>query len=143
MFQLIGTSRETINRTLSEFSYVLFLGNALVLVVFLDPSLDGVLFVHDADAPNYLSGNAIAPAAPQKEICRRRDHKRGIRRAADQTHARCKFEIGISTWIQPTTIHSECGYGESHAYGPPVVPWLGLHVPSRLHISMKWSANSV
>jgi hypothetical protein len=50
-------------------------GNALVLVVFLDTALDVVLFLHDADEADYLSGNAIAFAGPEKEICRRGDHK--------------------------------------------------------------------
>jgi hypothetical protein len=36
------------------------LGNALVLVVFLDPALDVVLFLHDAGEADYLPGNAIA-----------------------------------------------------------------------------------
>lgn len=70
IYQLTGTRRETINRTHWELSDVLlFFGNALLLVVFLDTPLDGVLFVRDANAPNYLSGNAIAPAAPEREIC--------------------------------------------------------------------------
>jgi hypothetical protein len=51
------------------------LGNALVLVVFLDPALDVVLFLHDAGEADYLPGNAIAFAGPEKEICRRGDHK--------------------------------------------------------------------
>jgi len=34
-----------------------------------------------------LPANAIASAAPAKEICRRGDHRRGIRRTADQTPA--------------------------------------------------------
>jgi hypothetical protein len=72
--QLIGTSLETINSTHSEFNYVLFLGNALVLVVFLDPSLCLVLFLHDAHEPVYLPGNAIASATAEKEICRWGDH---------------------------------------------------------------------
>ena len=85
---------------LSEFTlgrrktnYVLLLGNALVLVVFLDPSLDVVLFLHDAGEAGYLSANAIASAAPAKEICRWGNHERGIRRTADQTPAGCQFEI--------------------------------------------------
>ena len=32
--------------------------------------------------PDYLPGIAIASAVAAKEICRRGDHKRGIRRAA-------------------------------------------------------------
>jgi hypothetical protein len=46
-------------------------------MVFLDTALDGVLFLPDAGEADYLSGNAITVAAPEKEICRRRDHKRG------------------------------------------------------------------
>jgi hypothetical protein len=69
------------------------LGNALVLVVFLDRHLDGVLFLHDAGEANYVPANAIAPAAPAKEICRRGDHKRGIRRTADQASAGCQYEV--------------------------------------------------
>ena len=75
--------------------YALLLGNALVLVVFLDPPLDGVLFLHDAGEADYLPANAIASTAPAKEVCRRGDHKRGIRRTADQTPAGCQYEIGI------------------------------------------------
>jgi hypothetical protein len=52
------------------------------LVVFLDTPLGLVLFFHDADPPDYLPGIAIASAVAAKEICRRGDHKRGIRRAA-------------------------------------------------------------
>ena len=48
IFQIIDTGRETINNTFSEFSYVLFVGNALVLVDVLDPSLGLVLLLHDA-----------------------------------------------------------------------------------------------
>jgi hypothetical protein len=40
-------------------------------VVFLDPPLDLVLFLHDASEANYLPANAIASAALAKEICRR------------------------------------------------------------------------
>ena len=61
----------------------------------MDPALDVVLFLHDAGETDYLPGNAIAPAGAQKEICRRGDHKRGIRRTADQTPAGCQYEIGI------------------------------------------------
>jgi hypothetical protein len=39
------------------------------LVVFLDLPLDHVLFLHDADEAGYLPANAIASAAPAKEIC--------------------------------------------------------------------------
>ena len=69
-------------------SYVLlFLGNALVLVGILDPPLDGLLFVHDAHEPIHLPGTTVTLAASQKEICRRRDHERGVRRTAWQTLA--------------------------------------------------------
>ena len=72
-----------------RFDYVL-LGNALVLVVFLDSSLGLVLFLHDTGETDRLPANAIASAAPAKEICSRGDHKRGIRRTADQTCAGCQ-----------------------------------------------------
>ena len=55
-------------------------------------------FFYDAGEAGYLPANAIASAAPAKKICRRRDHRRGIRRTADQTPAGCEYEIGISTW---------------------------------------------
>jgi hypothetical protein len=61
-----------------DFDYVLLLGNALVLVVFLGVPMDAVFFLHDADEAVYLPANAIASAAPAKEICRRGDHKRGL-----------------------------------------------------------------
>jgi hypothetical protein len=57
---------------------LLFWWNALDLVDCLDILLDVLLVIHDADAPIHLPGNAIAPATPQKKICRWRDHKRGI-----------------------------------------------------------------
>ena len=60
------------------------------------PALDFLLFLHDAGEANYLQADAIAAAAPAKEICRRGDHKRGIRRTAEQTPARCQSEVGIS-----------------------------------------------
>jgi hypothetical protein len=41
------------------------------------------------------------------------------------------------------TIHSEYGYGGLPAYCPQIASLPVLHVPSRLRISMKWSANSV
>jgi hypothetical protein len=72
------------------------LGNALVLVVFLDRPLDGVFFLHDAGEANYVPANAITFAAPAKKICRRGDHKRGIRRTEDQARAGCQYEIGIN-----------------------------------------------
>jgi len=40
-------------------------------VGFLDFPLDGVLLLHDAGEADYLPANAIASAAPAKEICRR------------------------------------------------------------------------
>jgi hypothetical protein len=49
--------------------------------------LDGVLFVHDAHAPNYLLGNAIAPTAP----------------------VGCKCEVGVSPLIQPPTVKRNPG----------------------------------
>jgi uncharacterized membrane protein len=49
-----------------EVPTMLLLGNALVLVVFLDPPLGLVLFLHDADEAEYLPANAIASAAPAK-----------------------------------------------------------------------------
>ena len=57
---------------------------------FLDPSLGLVLFLHDTGETDCLPANAIASAAPAKEICSRGDHKRGIRRTADQTCAGCQ-----------------------------------------------------
>ena len=68
-------------------------GNALVLVVFLGAPLDGVFFLHDADEAVYLPANAIASAAAAKEICRRGDHKRGLRRTADKTASGWQCEI--------------------------------------------------
>jgi len=65
---------------------------------FLDTALDVVPFLHDAGEADYLPGNAIPSAGSEKEICRRGDHKRGIRRTADQTPAGCQYEIEISTW---------------------------------------------
>jgi hypothetical protein len=53
--------------------YVL-LGNAWVLVVFLDIPLDAVLFLHDANEAVNLPPNAIAFATLAKEICRRGDN---------------------------------------------------------------------
>ena len=83
-----------------DFDYELLLGDALVLVVFLGVPLDDVLFLHDADEEVYLPANAIAFAATAKARCRRGDHKRGIRRTADQTAAGCEYEIEIFTWPQ-------------------------------------------
>lgn len=74
-----------------------FWWNALDLVDLLDILLDALLVIHDADAPIHLPGNAITLAAPEKEICRRRDHKRGVRGTAGQAPAGCECEIGIST----------------------------------------------
>jgi hypothetical protein len=39
-------------------------------VGFLVFALDFVFFIHDADEAGYLQANAIASAAPSKEICR-------------------------------------------------------------------------
>ena len=64
------------------------------LVVFLDSSLDHLLFLLDAGETSHLSANAIPTATPAKEICRRGDHQRGIRRTADQTPAGRKNPIG-------------------------------------------------
>ena len=58
-----------------------FFGECIGSVEFLDNPLDGVPFLHDARAPNYLPRIPIATAAPEKEICCRRDHKRRVRRA--------------------------------------------------------------
>jgi hypothetical protein len=74
------------------------------LVDFLGLPLDLVLFLHDAGEADYLPANAIASAAPAKEICRWGDHKRGIRRTADHTPAGCEYEIGVSTWTQQAAI---------------------------------------
>ena len=77
------------------------------MVVFWDTALDVVLFVHDAHAPNNLPGNAIAASTPEKEICRRRDHKRRVRGTAGQAAAGCKCEVGVSPWIQPATVQKK------------------------------------
>jgi hypothetical protein len=79
-----------------ETNYELLLGNARVLVGFLVSRLDLILFIHDADEEGYLPANAIASTAPTKEICLRGDHKRGIRRATNQTPAGCRYKIEIS-----------------------------------------------
>jgi hypothetical protein len=65
------TSRRVWKGKKGAFNYVLLLGNAWVLVDFLDLPLDLVLFLHDAGEADYLPANAIASAAPAKEICRR------------------------------------------------------------------------
>jgi hypothetical protein len=70
----------------------------------LDILLDDLLVIHDADAPIHLPGNAIAPATPEKEICRQRDHKLGARGTAGQVPAECKWEVGKSPRIQPATV---------------------------------------
>jgi hypothetical protein len=54
---------------------VLLLGNAFLLVVFLDTSLGRFLFLHDANEACNLPSNAIADATAAKEICRRGDHE--------------------------------------------------------------------
>ena len=55
--------------------YVLLLGNAFLLVVFLDISLDRFLFLHDAYEACNLPSAAIADATAATEICRRGDYK--------------------------------------------------------------------
>jgi len=52
-------------------NHVLLLGNARVLVGFLDLPLDHVLFLHDANEASHLPANAITSSAASKEICRR------------------------------------------------------------------------
>jgi hypothetical protein len=59
-----------------DFYYVLFLGNAWLLVDFLDLPLDLVLFLHDAGESVYVPANAVASSALAKEICRRGDRNR-------------------------------------------------------------------
>jgi hypothetical protein len=71
------------------------LGNAWILVDFLDLSLDIVLFLLDAGEANLLPANANSSANPAKKICRWGDHERGIRRTADQTSEGCQYKIGI------------------------------------------------
>jgi hypothetical protein len=100
--ELTGTRRETINRTLwGVRDVLLFWWNALDLVDFLDILLDALLVIHDADAPIHLPRDAIALATPEKEICRRRDHKRGVRGTAGQAPAGCECEVVLSPGIQP------------------------------------------
>lgn len=90
----------TINRTRWGMSDVLLLlGNALVLLGILDPPLDDLLFVHNAPAANYLPGNAITVPTPEKEMCRRREHKRGVRRMTAYAHAECKYEVEMSASV--------------------------------------------
>jgi hypothetical protein len=76
------------------------LGNAWILVDFLDRSLGIVLFLHDAGEADLLPANAISSAALAKEICRWGDHERGIRRTADKTPAGCQG-IGNDNNPQP------------------------------------------
>ena len=71
------------------------MGNAWILVDFLDLSLDIVLFIHDAGEADLLPANANSSADSAKEIRRWGDHERGIRRTADQTPEGCQCEIGI------------------------------------------------
>jgi hypothetical protein len=71
------------------------LGNAWILVDFLDINLGIVVFLHDAGEADLLPANAISSTAPAKEICRWGDHERGIRRTADKTPAGYQYEIGI------------------------------------------------
>ncbi|MFZ0234559.1 MAG: hypothetical protein WA211_05395 [Candidatus Acidiferrales bacterium] len=54
-----------------EINYELLLGNARVVVGFLVPSLDIVLFIHGADEADNVPATAIASTAPTDEICRR------------------------------------------------------------------------
>jgi hypothetical protein len=87
-----------INRTLWGLRDVLlFCWNALDLVDLLDIVLDALLIIHDADAPLHLPGDAIAFATPEEEICRRRDHQRGLRGTTDKTCAGRKRNVGISS----------------------------------------------
>jgi hypothetical protein len=53
----------------------LLLGNAFLLVVFLDISLGRFLFLHDANEACNLPSDAIADATAATEICRRGDHE--------------------------------------------------------------------
>ena len=62
-------------RQKGDSDYVLLLGNAWILVVFLDRSLDIVLFLPDAGEADLLPANAISSANPAKEICRWGDHE--------------------------------------------------------------------
>ena len=68
MQQAVFLSESTLGRR--ETNHELLLGNARVLVGFLVLALDLVFFIHDADEAGYLQANAIASAAPSKEICR-------------------------------------------------------------------------
>ena len=85
--------RNVLNLEKGDFNYVLFLGNAWAVVDFLGVPLDFVLFFHDARKAGNLPPNAVSFAAPAKKICRRGNHRRGIRRTADQTAARRQYEI--------------------------------------------------
>jgi hypothetical protein len=64
------------------------LGNAVLLVVFLDISLGHLLFFHDANEACNLPSNAIADAAAATAIRRRGADERRVRRTADQIAAR-------------------------------------------------------
>jgi hypothetical protein len=61
-------------------------------------SLDTLLFFHDAGNPFKIPGHAISLAAAEKEICRRRDFRSGIRRTASHPPAGCQYQIEISAW---------------------------------------------
>ena len=78
-FQYDRTASRPLERGFSHMShggfYVLLLGNAFLLVVLLDISLDRFLFLHDANQAYNLPSNAIADAAAATAICRRGDHK--------------------------------------------------------------------
>jgi hypothetical protein len=81
-----------------SFDYVLFLGNAWLLVDLLDLSLDPLLLFHDAGKPFKIPGYAISLAAAKKEICRWRDSRRGVRRTASYPPAGCQYQIEVSAW---------------------------------------------
>ena len=66
---------------------LLVVGNALVLVGVLGPAVDDLLLVLDAHPSIHLPGTPVAPAAPEKEICRGRDYKRGVRGTAGEALA--------------------------------------------------------
>ena len=114
-----GAGLQQADRVLSkgDFNYVLFLGNAWAVVDFLGVSLDLVLLFHDAHKADHLPPNAISLAAPAKEICRRRNHRRGIRRTADQAPARRKYEIGRVFRVRTAIVADASCYRTLHASG--------------------------
>jgi hypothetical protein len=69
------------------------------VVGFLDPPLVLVPFLHDASEADFRPAKAIGSAAPAKEICRRRNHKRGIRGTVGQAPAGWEFEIEIFNFV--------------------------------------------